>query len=101
MEIIWTKTANRKLQSIAEFIAKENYERAVSFAGELFDRTDQLSHQPDSGRIVPEFNNPNVRELLHGNYRIIYEFDQSKGMIYIKTIFHTRQLLSDKISKLR
>ncbi|REL39310.1 type II toxin-antitoxin system RelE/ParE family toxin [Rhodohalobacter sp. SW132] len=36
------------------------------------EKTDQLIDQPESGRIVPEYNDPNLRELMLGNYRVIY-----------------------------
>lgn len=91
MEIVWTKLALEKILSIAEYISRDNYERANSFAKELFERSDQLVNHPESGNIVREFQNQNIRELLHGFYRIIYEIKASENIIYIRNIVHSRQ----------
>jgi toxin ParE1/3/4 len=46
---------------------------AEIFATRAFVATDRLGMFPFSGRVVPEFESPDVRELIFGNYRIIYE----------------------------
>lgn len=54
--------------------------------------TDRLLSQPRSGRRMPEFNNENLREIISGNYRIIYQI--KKDAVYIQTVRHVRQDLS-------
>ena len=46
------------------------------------------------GRIVPEINSPNIREIIEGNYRIIYRVAQEK--IEVLTVFEGRKLLKKK-----
>ncbi|MBX9657643.1 MAG: type II toxin-antitoxin system RelE/ParE family toxin [Nitrospiraceae bacterium] len=46
---------------------------------------------PQSGRIVPEVNDPAVREVIHGNYRIVYRLIHDQ--IHILTVHHTARLL--------
>ncbi len=46
----------------------------------------RLEQFPYSGRIVPEFNDENIRELIYGSYRIIYLIRQ--GICYITAIIH-------------
>ena len=48
---------------------------------------------PQSGRIVPELDYEEIREIIHGNYRIIYQI--SSENIEILTVRHGRQLLSE------
>jgi len=40
------------------------------------------------GRIVPELDDPAVREIIHGSYRIIYEFYQNSDTIYVLRFWH-------------
>ena len=46
---------------------------ANKFAEGAFDATERLTVFPESGRIVPEYQNPDIREIVYGSYRIIYE----------------------------
>jgi plasmid stabilization system protein ParE len=48
--------------------------------------TDQLQHFPQSGRIIPEINHANCRELIYGAYRIMYRI--AKKEIWITGIIH-------------
>ena len=45
---------------------------AEIFANRAFVATDRLGMFPSSGRIVPEFEHEDVREIIFGNYRVIY-----------------------------
>ncbi len=44
----------------------------------LIQRVDQLIEFPESGRIVPEKKEPEIRELIEGNYRIFYRLQKEK-----------------------
>ncbi len=66
----------------------------MKWAQKIFDRCEQLRSHPESGRIVPEFGRPEIRELVHGNYRLIYEVKTKQ--IDMLTIWHTNQELPDK-----
>jgi toxin ParE1/3/4 len=46
------------------------------------------------GKMVPEFLLPELRELIEGNYRIIYRI-VSEERIDILTIHHSSRLLSN------
>lgn len=76
MKIIWTEFAVDDLRSIHSFISKDSKKYADRFIDKLIARTDQLEKNPNSGRVVPEFNVETVSELIEGNYRIIYKVDQ-------------------------
>jgi toxin ParE1/3/4 len=58
----------------------------------IFERTQILKNFPEAGRVVPEFNNPNIRELTEGNYRIIYEIISSE-VVEILTVQHSSRKL--------
>ncbi len=47
-----------------------------------------LESSPEMGRIVPELDDAAVREMIHGSYRIIYEFYQSSDTVYVLRFWH-------------
>lgn len=58
---------------------------------ELFDRTEQLSDFPESGRIVPEFEVKTIRELIHPPFRLVYRIDHVT--IWIVRVWRSERLL--------
>lgn len=72
MEIHWTKTAVDHLDNIFRYIARDSERYALRTVDRITNRSIQISHQPLSGRIVPEITTPQIREVIEGPYRIIY-----------------------------
>ncbi len=58
----------------------------------ILEKTLILENMPLSGRIVPESDDERFRELIIGNYRIIYEYD--KRIVHILTVHHSKRNLS-------
>ena len=52
--------------------ASEAGDRGVA---EIVERIEALSDHPDLGRIVPEFEQPFLRELIQAPFRIVYRRD--------------------------
>jgi toxin ParE1/3/4 len=73
VKIIWTDFAIEDLRMIHEYISKDSKTYADRFVDRIIKRVDQLENFPKSGRVVPEFNSETIRELIEGNYRIIYQ----------------------------
>ena len=46
--------------------------------GEIFERIELLRDHPDMGRVVPEFGQPFLRELIHPPFRIVYRREPKK-----------------------
>jgi len=93
-EIIWTQIALDDLQSIYNYIAKDSVFYAGRFVDQLIERVDILIDNTEAGRIVPEFENPNLRELIEGSYRIIY-YMRSKDTVGIVRVHHSARLLGN------
>ncbi len=91
-EIIWTPFALEDLQTIHAYIAQDSLYYANRFIDKLIDKVDMLWEHPEAGRIVPEFENELIRELIEGNYRIIYRIT-SFDEIGIVRIHHSARLL--------
>ena len=91
MKIIWSPLAIDKTTEIAEYIAQDNPSAARKWAEALFDKVQLLKSSPKSGRVVPETNRTFIRELIYGNYRVIYRIE--KKQISILTVRHSKQIL--------
>lgn len=92
MEIEWSPLAVEKVTEFAEYIALDKPEVAIKWANKIFDSTKKLRDQPKLGRAVPEIKQEEYRELLEGNYRVIYWLGSSEK-ISVLTVCHGRQLL--------
>ncbi len=83
-QINWTKKSLKDLRAINDYISLDSTFYAARFISKIIRRVDQLIEFPESGRMVPEKNAPEIRELIEGNYRIFYRLQ--KGMITILRI---------------
>lgn len=90
-KIVWTEFALQDLKSIHDYISEDSRFYADRFIDKLIDRVYQLEELPKSGRIVPEFDSDVIRELIEGNYRIIYKIHADS--IGIVRIHHSARLL--------
>ena len=72
MKVYWTDTAQRHLDAIHAYIAQNSPQYAKRMVDRLTSRSLQISNQPLSGRIVPEYEISQIREVIEGPYRIIY-----------------------------
>jgi toxin ParE1/3/4 len=63
VEIIWTEYAMEDLKLIHEYISKDSQVYADRQVDKIIKRVDQISSFPKSGRVVPEFNIEDLREL--------------------------------------
>ena len=92
VKLVWTELAIRDLQSIHSYIAKDSRVYADRYIEKIISRIDQLERFPKSGRIVPEYADEAIRELIEGNYRIVYRINLDH--IGIVRIHHAAKLLS-------
>ncbi|MFH1287809.1 MAG: type II toxin-antitoxin system RelE/ParE family toxin [bacterium] len=85
-EVIWTELALEDLQDIIEYIAKDSFVYAERFGVRVAEAPRRLAQFPFCGRIVPEFEEENIRELIYESYRIIYLIREK--ICYIVAILH-------------
>jgi addiction module RelE/StbE family toxin len=91
VKIVWTQLAIDDLKSIHDYISKESRVYANRMIENLIARVQQLEYFPVSGRIVPEFRQRSIRELIEGNYRIVYKIHSE--YIGIVRVHHASRLL--------
>jgi plasmid stabilization system protein ParE len=70
--VTWTEPALESLRETCELISRDSPRAAAIFAHRAFLATDRLGLFPASGRVVPEWQRGDLREIIFGNYRIIY-----------------------------
>ena len=93
-EIIWSKLALDDIDSIHDFIAKESPIYAQKTIEEFFVRVNVLAKFPEIGREVQEKLRKDIRELIQGNYRIIYKI--RRKTIFIIRVHHSAQNLTSR-----
>lgn len=88
VQVNWTRIAVEDLKSIYEFISKGSKKYAQLEIIKIKTRTRILKTKPFVGKEVIEKGDLAVRELVEGNYRIIYKIID-KEKIDILTIHHS------------
>ena len=83
-KIIWSNLAMEDLRNIYEFISKNSVRYADSLVERIIERVDILETHPFIGRKVPEIANDSIRELIEGNYRIIYRLESEKRVAIVR-----------------
>ena len=87
-KIGWTEKASSNLEGIFDYISRDSGLYAARYVRALIAATKRLETMPRSGRIVPEFENPELREVIYGNYRIVYRVIGSNEDIEILAVVH-------------
>ncbi len=94
VKVIWTEQAIDDLTNIASYSSGYSEQYASAIVSKLFNKTNILKSMPRIGRMVPERNNDKIRELIEGNYRIIYEIS-GEDRVDVLTVHHSSRPLTD------
>ncbi len=89
--IVWTRRAIEDTQAIKTFIEQDSPHAAGLVVQRIIAAVEQLPVFPECGRIVPEYQEPTVREIIRPPYRIVYRLRPEE--IHIITIHHAARLL--------
>lgn len=98
MKVHWTARAEARLDAICAYVVADSPTAAKRLERKLLLRSRQIASFPHSGRTVPEYEHPDVRELIEGNYRLIYRVLTDR--VDVLTIMHCAQLLPGDLKKL-
>lgn len=90
-KIIWTQIAKEDLQDIYDYISLDSEVYALRVVDKIVERTEILNKHPMTGKVVSEFGQKEIREVIEGNYRIIYFLGEEQ--IRIIRIHHGARLL--------
>lgn len=86
MKILWTEPAITDLENIKLYIARDSERYASIFVEKIIRSAENIEFFPSIGRIIPEVDDPKLRELLIHPYRLIYK--NSDDVVEILAIIH-------------
>lgn len=92
--VIWTDPAKLDLRDIHDYIARDSKYYAQKVSQDIVDKSAKLNLFPEIGRIVPEIDDPNIREVFIYSYRLIYEV-LSNGVQVLALIHGKRDFPGD------
>ena len=98
-KIKWTIRALNDLRDVYGFIAKDSKRYAQVQVEDIQNSALNLTSFPLMGRTVPEFPHLPYREILVGNYRVIYRLKEEQSLVIIMAVAHGKHLL--KASQLK
>ena len=87
--VVWLPLAVQRLTQIAQHIARDRPGAATKWVDAVFTAVAPLSHFPESGRVVPEVGREEIREVFHGEYRIVYKVETRR--VAVLTVRHGRR----------
>jgi len=87
-KIRWTEKASKNLESIHEYISWDSKIYAGRFVKTIVNAAKKLEMMPYCGRIVPEFDRNDLREVIYQNYRIVYRMVSEGNVVEILAVVH-------------
>ena len=81
MILEFSSEAENDLEQIADYIAQDDPQRALSFVQELRSKCERLPDAPNSFAFVPRFEHHGIRRRVYGNYLIFYRVESEKVVI--------------------
>ena len=90
-QIIWSPRSLRDVESIRDYIAQDSPRIADLVVRRIINSVERLEAFPESGRTVPERNDPEIREVISKPYRVVYRLRE--GNVEVITVFRASRLL--------
>ena len=87
-KLIWSPAARDDLRDIVTLISRDSRQRAETFGYRLITETDKLQNFSEIGRVVPEYRDPTIREIIVRSYRIVYRVDHDRKLVEIVRVWH-------------
>ncbi|HET6568208.1 MAG TPA: type II toxin-antitoxin system RelE/ParE family toxin [Rhodothermales bacterium] len=89
----FAESAVADLESMKRWYAEQGVpDVGVRLLREIFARVEALRDHPDMGRIVPEFGQPHIRELIHSPFRIVYRRDSKR--LHVIRVWRSERILA-------
>ena len=94
--IRYAQSARDDLRDIMDWYASQGVPNVgVRLVLEIIDRAEQLAMFPDSGKMVPEFDSPFLRELEHPPFRIVYRRDEQT--VTVARVWRSERLIDTEL----
>jgi len=92
-KITWTSSALDDLEKVVDYIFQDSPIYALTFYNQVQEAARGLAELANRGRIVPEYDNENIREVFVQRYRLIYQILDKQ--VIILTFIHDARLLNN------
>jgi toxin ParE1/3/4 len=87
--VVWLPLAVQRVTQIAHHIARDRPRAATTWVDAVFAAVTPLAQFPEAGRAVPEVGREEIREVFHGEYRIVYKVEARR--VAVLTVRHGRR----------
>ena len=87
--VTWTARARADLKALHDHIAKDSPQNAKRVVREMQRRTNAVEQTPHVGRVVPEIDDPEVREIPAYSWRILYQVRERS--VFVLAVVHKRR----------
>ena len=91
--VSFSDSAISDLEALKDWYAEQGApDVGKKFVKDILDKVEALGGNPDMGRIVPEFDQPAIRELIHRPFRVVYRREPNK--VSVVRVWRTERLLT-------
>ena len=80
-EVVWAESGRDALNEVITYIAQDSHQAAVQVLDAALVTAASLATLSERGRVVPELNDPAIRELFVFRYRLIYRVDDQRVVV--------------------
>ena len=94
MRVVWSPLADRQVDDAVEYIGHDEPIAALKWLERLLERVKALARFPDSGRMVPETQREDIREILVRPYRVMYR--RRDDRVEIVAIRHASRAFNER-----
>jgi plasmid stabilization system protein ParE len=98
MEIIWTKPSKNDLQNFLENIHEGTEKSANLYILDLIDYSEVLKDNPNVGKMLSEYNDYNIRQLIYRKHKILYNI--RGNTVYILSVIHSSRNMKSILKEL-
>ncbi|KAA6318183.1 hypothetical protein EZS27_031779 [termite gut metagenome] len=96
MEVTWFVKAKIDLIGIGEYISKNSTQsKADEVIHKIYIDASNLGRHPNMGRVIVRIGDCTIRQLISGNYKIVYKVDGDE--VLILAVYHSARLFSNVI----
>ena len=86
--VVLARSAEADLEAIVSYVARDNPQAAIRLGRALVASLRSLEAFPQLGRVVPEFDQESIREIVRRPYRIIYRVNDAGERIEVIRFWH-------------
>ena len=94
-QVVLSTSARSDLRDIVRYISLDAPDRALQFGHFLISHTKNLAHFPKLGRVVPEFDDESIREIIVRSYRVVYRLNHERTLVEVIRFWHAARGIPD------